>query len=302
MRYSTLGLVAILLVNITACTNRKELTPKSARSMLQEKLDSEPNRTYVPLAAITALFQKQTTVDYRTNSVTADDLPGLVRRLIDGGFVSVSSQAQTYPDVSGTYTSTVQFVNLPFEYHVSLQSHPGSTAITGTFYTVYSGNRTDGSMTGNAHQDGQVDLTWQFPGNINSTIGPYTYKIDRSDGAEKLNGPSPNWYGVTFSAARNGGPSTASVSVPMYSYAFTSKLETKTINNLAHASVGHLVVTTVDNLLLATDTQATGTFAWKYQYNSFGEAVSQSKQPDRTGHVIFGKQPDGSWVVTEVSM
>jgi hypothetical protein len=88
----------------------------------------------------------------------------------------------------------------------------------------------------------------------------------------------------------------------MYSYAFTSKLKVDTVNQSEQASLGHIVVTEVNDLLLTTDTVATGKFPWKFEYNSFGEAITQSKQPNKTGLVQFGKQPDGTWVVTQIDL
>jgi hypothetical protein len=302
MRFSIIGLIAVLSLNFTACQNHKDLNPKLAKSMVQERLDGEPNRTYVPLDGLNNLFKKDTILDYRTSDAASNDLPGVVRRLIDAGFVSVTEHPQEFPYVTGTYRSTVQFVNAPFEFHVTLESHPGSPAITGSFYTINGNSRADGTMTGHAHEDGQVDLTWQYPGNINSTLGPYTYKIDTSNGSQRLSGPSPVWYGVTFIGTKDGAPNTQKVSVPMYSYAFTSKLKVDTVNQSEQASLGRIVVTEVNDLLLTTDTVATGKFPWKFEYNSFGEAITQSKQPNKTGLVQFGKQPDGTWVVTQIDL
>jgi predicted secreted protein len=74
------------------------------------------------------------------------------------------------------------------------------------------------------------------------------------------------------------------------------------VNGSDQVSIGKIVVTGVDSLLLTTDTVATAKFRWQLDLNEIGQVITQSERPKKVGEVQFGKQPDGVWVITAINM
>jgi len=52
---------------------------------------------------------------------------------------------------------------------------------------------------------------------------------------------------------------------------------------------------------MATETEAQAHFTWHVTFNDVGKALSGKTTVTGTGDVIFGKQPDGQWVVANIT-
>ncbi len=181
-------------------------------------------------------------------------------------------------------------------YVVELTMHQGSANIEGRWTTT----KTMGpdTVNGKANTDGTVILTFLSPDLYPYTRYPYTYKISNSNGHETLSGPDLFLYGITVDLVESDPPNLKPISVPIYSYSLTSKAQgmIKTVDGRDVVDGGEIVVASVDTLLLDTDTAATGRFKWHRDYNEIGRALSGSNRQHGSGHLSFGKRPDGDWV------
>jgi hypothetical protein len=135
---------------------------------------------------------------------------------------------------------------------------------------------------------------------LGASRGPYIFRIDDSNGQEKLVGPDLQYYGVTDEFLKSGHPNADRISVPMYSYSFSPKASAlvKVVNGADVVDAGRIVVDSVDNLLLATDTVATGNFKWHRDFTEIARALSGTNHQEGSGQVQFGKEPDGTWTIT----
>ena len=88
--------------------------------------------------------------------------------------------------------------------------------------------------------------------------------------------------------------------MPIYSYSLSPKAfaSVKAVNGHNVVDVGKCAVDSVDTLLLAAETVATGNYKWHRECNEIGRALSGSNVQNGGGPVQFGKQPDGTWVLT----
>jgi hypothetical protein len=184
--------------------------------------------------------------------------------------------------------------------------HPGAPEISGEWKGTFNGHSEaeSGPLSGSAHSDGTIQLNYllqTFNGMPNYS-GLLTYKLITEGGNLELNGPMPHDWSKPISFRKAEPINPVKISVPMYSYAFTSKADVKAVGKSDQVSIGKIVVTDVSDLLLATDTVAGAKFRWKMEYSDIGKAMTESKQPDKSGDVEFRKQPDGTWVVTQINM
>jgi hypothetical protein len=187
---------------------------------------------------------------------------------------------------------------------MTLTMKQGSTEIKGELARTINGSRESAGVSGNARPDGSISLTFlisTFNGMPNYE-GPYTYNLSSAGGQVTLNGLDPYAQNTRISLARVGPQSAAKISVATYSYAFAPKARVMAVNGSDQASIGKIVVTGVDSLLLTTDTVATAKFRCQLDLNEIGQVITQSERPEKVGEVQFGKQPDGVWVITAINM
>jgi hypothetical protein len=298
--------ILLALILLASCHNRKELNAESAKSMLQEQLDKEPERTNLPMDGLTKnLFKAPTTVDYRQSPSSSDDLQGVVHRLLDAGFITQTTSNREYIDVTGNYVADGTFATGNVHYAISLAMNNGSADIKGNFTETPAGPNPSGTINGLAHLSNIIDLTYNAttPTGRPRQGGPYAYNIGTANGTLVLTGPGLNEFFLRTLVFKKTEPANAAkLSVPTYSYSFTSKAQLKVVNGQDQVSIGRFIVISVDSLLLKTETVATANFKWKTDYSDIGKAITLSRQAAHLGHVEFGKQPDGTWITTSITM
>ncbi len=66
---------------------------------------------------------------------------------------------------------------------------------------------------------------------------------------------------------------------------------------------GRLKATNVSNLLLQGETNAAASFMWSLEPEDvFAKDMEDFVKPSGSGSAVFGKRPDGAWVVTDISL
>jgi hypothetical protein len=294
-------LLVVVMCSLGGCNSHKELTESSAKDMLQERLDQEPNRANFTIDGLTKKLFKPTTIDYRGAPASKDDAPGLIHRFIDAGFVTQQSFGRDYVDFSGNYEGDVIYPTLTHHLLMTLYMRQGSSQIRGQVVSTVKDRQSVFAITsGNALPDGSISLTFVFRPPL--YYGPYIYKLSTANGQAILNGPEPAQENRAASLVNSKPLNAAKITVPMYSYAMTSKAPVKVVGESDQVSLGKIVVTNVDSLLLETETMATANFKWKIDLNEIGDVIAQSKPQGKVGEVRFQKQPDGTWVITGINM
>jgi hypothetical protein len=250
------------------------------------------------------LFKEDTIIDYRSAPATKDDLSGVIHRLIDAGFVTQKSVAREYADVTGNYQGDAVYPAVTHHFDVNLEMKQGAADVKGKLSEIGASYPLSASITGNALPEGSYSLLFlvQYFNGMPNYDGPFIYKLNDMNGHETLTGPDPYDRNLTIYFAKKEPLNSAKISVPMFSYSFTPKAKVQVVNGSDQSSMGRIIVTGVDSLLLATDTVATAKFKWKFDYSEIGQVITLSKQPEKLGEVQFGKQPDGTWIITGINM
>lgn len=86
----------------------------------------------------------------------------------------------------------------------------------------------------------------------------------------------------------------------VYVYTWTDKLPKDTISGPT-LKLGHLEVDSCQNLLLGSETAATASCKTHVKLTSAAAVIFGSKSTDQIMQASFGKQPNGTWVGTQVS-
>lgn len=86
----------------------------------------------------------------------------------------------------------------------------------------------------------------------------------------------------------------------VYSYVWTDKLPKDAFNGPS-LRLGHLEVDTCDHLLLASETTATASCKTHVKLNATARDVFGDRSTDQVMQVSFGKQPNGTWVCTNLN-
>jgi hypothetical protein len=86
----------------------------------------------------------------------------------------------------------------------------------------------------------------------------------------------------------------------VYIYRWTNKLSKDTLSG-SWLKLGRLVVESCDHLLLGTETTATVTCKTHVKLTKDAEAIFGSRSTDQSMGATFGKQPDGTWIGTQIT-
>jgi len=86
----------------------------------------------------------------------------------------------------------------------------------------------------------------------------------------------------------------------VYIYNWTDKLPKDTFTGQI-LKLGHMVVDSCDHLLLGTETTATATCKTHVKLTGAAEVIFGSASTNNAVQASFGKQPDGTWIGTQIS-
>jgi hypothetical protein len=286
-------LAAVAMLCVAGCAT-KDLTPSSARSLIEARVKVEKplgvTFNYVPYLK-TAGFGERTFTDYSQDQFNGSGSAAAMHRLLEAGLLEQRVEMTPYPNLTGSYedtgTKTVTHYDWAHIRYVSTKKliglHPltlsmqqGSTAISGNYtYTVGDNGDCEGVVSGGIDADGNITpVDHRSKWNAQSVSG----------GGLKLVGPA-----TVYNAK-----STGIITLKTYRYLLTKKFEGVAPDGTV--TVGRFHVDAVTNLLLDSEISASGQFTWHIDHNEVGEAIYGTKSASGTGRAEFRKQPDGTWV------
>jgi hypothetical protein len=268
--------------------------------MLENKISADKKGDYrLSFSMVSETIRNRTRDDYTEGAFDNNDPRAAAQRLLKAGFITQAREEHTVPNVSGQYRVDLTFPKNPWvayaNYSFNLSMKPTYSAVTGDYRMDSSGNKQNGPLTGTVDPDGTVHLTYgsQFGGT------EADYKFASTGGTLTLTGKQPflniQCPEMTLTGSGPGG----TISVPSFSYAFSNSFKPLPAPDANEIYVGDIAIDGVNNLLLATETEAQAHFTWHVTFNDVGKALSGKTTVTGTGDVIFGKQPDGQWVVAE---
>jgi hypothetical protein len=297
-----------LVVGCEGGSSTKNLTESSAKRMLVAKISADNKDNYLlNFDAVSETIREPIREDYADGTYRINDPRLAVGRLIKAGYIIQSRKEFTVPNVSGNYkveltwpkeVSSIALRNAIYTFSLSME--PTFSTVSGKYSVdswVNSGQETmsaNGPLIGSVSQDGTVQLAYvtQYGSRIEEA-----YKFSISGQGVTLTGNQPFLNGIPTMTLTGSGPG-GTISVPSFSYAFSAKFKPLAPPNANQIVAGKIVVDEVSNLLLATDTVAQARFTWHVVFNDAGRALSGEPTVSGTGNMIFGKQPDGNWVLS----
>lgn len=225
----------------------------------------------------------------------------VLRRLLDAKLVEERTTLETYPNLSGLWVykpTESRWTPKSFELHQA----EGSNEITGKC----DAGGWISTLKGTVDTEGRVELIplvrlqmgsdpshYISPGERGECLGrmaeiDYRYSQEGTEGHLQ----QTSWGDDLFLGKLAG-----NTSVKLYSYTFSPR-----VTVAGHTvSAGRYEVGQVSDLILATETRATGNFAWIAKLDQLGEILLDGlATPSGSGTAQFAKKPDGNWVVTNL--
>jgi hypothetical protein len=313
-------LCAVTLLAVVGCgstNSTKNLTESSAKAMLSAKLTADHKDTYlVSFAQIQQAIAGSTREDYSQgvypenigNGFFSRPNPAVpIQRLLKAGYIVQTHTDYTVPNVSGNYRADLTWPKGSLlgrvNYTVALSMKSSYASVTGTY--AVQGVTQDGQniggyngpVEGTVNASGPVHLAFRMPAGWPQ--GDYTFQ--RTKDGETLAGPQFAFNGLPTMTLSGNGPG-GTITVPVYSYAFSAKFTPLSAPHEKEISAGTVEIDNISNLLLATDTTATASFTWLADFNDVGKALTGQTKASGKGEVLFGKQPDGNWIVAEYNL
>jgi hypothetical protein len=298
-----------LVVGCEGGSSTKNLTESSAKRMLVAKISADNKDNYLlNFDAVSETIREPIREDYADGTYRINDPRLAVGRLIKAGYIIQSRKEFTVPNVSGNYkveltwpkeVSSIALRNAIYTFSLSME--PTFSTVSGKYSVdswVNSGQETmsaNGPLIGSVSQDGTVQLAYvtQYGSRIEEA-----YKFSIGGQGVTLTGNQPFLNGIPTMILTGSGPG-GTISVPSFSYAFSDKFKPLAPPNANEIVAGKIVVDEVSNLLLATDTVAQGNFTWHVTFNDAAKALTGVKTTSGTGEMIFGKRPEGDWILSE---
>jgi hypothetical protein len=303
-------IIAILLgscylQSVVACSSAQRLTPATAKQMLEEYFRTEAkNILSFDYSDVAKLPGRKNFEDAKKGVYKPDTFEATVQRLVNAGFMDQQVETLTLSDLTGNYQWQAR--NAPMS-RATLSIHQGSPMVSGTFQAFREGYGTneppvlgcEGNLFGHVNVNGTVSLSFKatrVPGGCSmpSEGETLTYTVSRKDDSVSLTDLDRN-RSLDLKGHSTGGQ----VTVPVYNYTFTSNFRKFTVTPGYNLRAGTVVVDSVERLLLGpTDTRAEAEFRWHATFNDAARAFSGKSENHGVGRVEYGKQPDGSWILT----
>ncbi len=314
LRWLSFCIVVAYLVGCDSSSTSR-LNESSGKSMLVAKMAADQKDKYVlAFGNIRQTLNEHTRNDYSQGvypeylSAGFMQVPNpqvVVQRLLKAGYVSQSENSFTVPNVSGDYHADMSWVmwgsyHMHAIYAVTIAMKPSDNSISGQYHEESTGGgaqSANGMLSGSVDANGTVHLSY---GGANED-----YAFKSANGEEMLTGKLPFLNGadglnpLTGTLVGNG-PG-GNITVPVYSYVLSSKFEILPPPHQDEIQAGKIEIDQITNLLLASDTMAQASFGWHVDFNGAAKALSGKDKITGTGNVVFGKQPDGKWVVANYS-
>ncbi|MGC9994282.1 MAG: hypothetical protein ABSE79_03105 [Terriglobia bacterium] len=292
--------IAVLLLT-AACTSVssvRQLDETSAKGLIQGKLEKQPLKIRVNNMS---QLMVMTLRDYKT-SVAHNNYEAALKRLLERNLVSQSVETKNYPVISGAFIERESTLDGPRTGMYRLQMSPDSNVLAGEFSVTgfddlrrqkTSGYRVQGSV----QPDGKLVLSregWTTCDQAGAYVeeGSVAY-------LELIHcpiGTKVRWQGPA---------SGKRVNVKWYTYSWAPDFQKQLLRDEGglFAVGGGIDVERVTALRLTTETEATAEFTWKASLNDTGRTfVGSMETGGQHGTVAFGRKPDGTWFVDQLSI
>ena len=300
---------------MAACGDSKVLTAERAKALAQARLDMT-NQGGVVVNVGTLTSQLNT----RTLQTPEQLLPSM-KRLLDHGYIEQKSYKIIYPDLSGTYTGGWAYPQFSrgIGIRVTLstdQSRPpnvtGSyTAECGEFDRGALKRRFDcgtGSLAGSLGRQPPYILNPSnhrafsvWPEELGSfSLMSITLQLGSSD--DTLAGYFQLISGVQNPLLLTGKNSHRNIEQDEYSYNWSQTFPQTFMNGPSMLNLGHGVIDSCDNLLLGSETSASCVVKWHVDLDTPRSALMGPNRVEGTVSATFGKQPDGTWIITSLDL
>jgi len=284
----------LLVAGLSAgCSSNKELTESSAHDMVA---DYSANENYnVPIGDLTRYLTK-TTDDYSASGQAG--LRETVAKLIEGGFVSETTETLSYPRIEGHFVSPASPNGSHDEYDFEMA--PGTNDLSGS-HLIYQGSfNPRETITGQVEPDGSVEF--------HDTTGDGTWEVEHGAYVEdgdvaRINVAMLSSFPHYPPFVLTGKASHQKTSVVWHEYHLVPELASKIEGNSAapYAPGGRIKIGDVSGLHLLNDVEASAQFQWEASLDDFGSIIEGGQTPKGNGEVVFGKKPDGEWVITSIT-
>ncbi len=297
-------LLGLCLLLVVGCSRSKELTPESAKAMIQAEIKAKKQVLALPLGGVDALFKETFFHNYATESFTVDEDGAAFQRMVKAGLLEASIQEITQLNISGAYEGIwTKCYNVHFD--INLDQFP---AVSGV-YKLESQGCWPGPRRGET-----------FSGTLSGEIKPYDTILMRFsprllDSFEyaRLNSNNIQPAGGGESTALTGQTLSGQTSWPIslsrsghspqlpvkeYQYLISPVLAAQMRSETKTVEAGEYTLDSVDDLLLVTETVAESGLSWHSKLNQVGSALSGETQVVGKGKAQFRKQPDGVWVLS----
>jgi hypothetical protein len=306
MSKQLLSVIVLSLGVLLVCGCSQTLNNSRAAKLAQSYIDSQNGGTV------------QTSIGGLTNQLGLEMSAPLqavgIQRLIQAGYIEERKMTVAYPNFSGHFSGghdapLVGRTQDTLELQAVAATKPpqvqGSFKICESPYSCV-----DGSVNGVIQKNGPSDLTLSYqtrdmlsraPVTVNTTLS-----VSLSRGASDvlsgvyLWGKENMFVGAQRSAFRVTGRVVGpDIQQEVFVYSWTGKLPKGTVDGAA-LKLGHLIIDSCEQLLLNSETSAGATCKTQVTLTREAEMVFGSSPTDQPMGVTFGKQPDGTWVVTSV--
>lgn len=308
-----LAVIGFLLSSVT-CASKKNLTSSTGRSMLQDSLDKDELRGnyFVDYGQQEEFVDKPTFEDFEKGFFPAGGVGDALKRLMAAGYLGRAVETFSIQDIGGSYRGS--WGNESVSLNLALR--PGTNLFSGSFrteYTQYPGECFGGgTVTAIVEKAGPVSLDFNHKTNRYGCVmrgpPPPKVRITSGDGRLTLEGtcqgdygggwPTVGWRTRTCRVGlTNTGGSLPQVNITRFRYRYSQSF-LKLVSKPGALQAGRVRVDKLDSLLLDPGgATAHGRFFWHVDLNEPSTIIAGKKRIEGEGGVLFGKQPDGDWVV-----
>jgi hypothetical protein len=286
---------------ISGCASRKTLTASSAREMLQEHINSQKAGDFLlDYSGVVVFTNQQTYENYKEGRYEVRDPKLTFQRLLNDGLVTQSAETLTFLNLTGSYEGPWP-VGGDSHISITLSMTQGSSTVSGSFNVIYFGHRCcDGAVSGEVDTSGTANLNFKtttiYLGGVSPTKAALSLR--QSGNSSELQGMEVDRIPLNLHGKSAGGE----IRVNRYTYTFSTKFAEAVAEPSQTIKAGKIQVDSIDQLLLGSETMAGGKVNWHVNFNEVARTLAGEPEKRGVGTVLFGKQPDGTWVVANYSL
>jgi hypothetical protein len=285
-----LAILPLGFVGLLGCS--KALTESRAVGIVQRYVDAQGGGVVT------------TSIGELTNQLGREFLQTLhqrgVQRLVHEGYIEQRVVTVPYPNFSGDFTGSHsvwgpgEIVTNNFNLQTVAEIPPREQ---GSFRTCFLGTCYAGSVSGLIQRMGPSTLRLKEQGPMGRSESLVVSLVrGQPDALVGTYNESSGWGTSIRAVGRITGPD---IQQEVYVYAWTDKLPKDALHG-AVLTLGHLEVDSCEQLLLDTETSASANCKTHVDLTKAARVIFGSGPTEQIMRSVFGKQPDGTWVATQV--